>query len=88
VFPACIAVSVHVPLLPVMVTVAPLMEHAPDAPMETGKPELAVALAAKVPPYGALVGVLPNVMVWLAIVTVSFVLASLAGPKMASPAKL
>ena len=33
-----------------MVTVLPLMEHAPDAAMLTGNPELAVAFAVNVLP--------------------------------------
>jgi hypothetical protein len=88
VFPACVAVRVHVPEPALMVTVLPLMVHAPDAAILTGNPELAVALAVNVLPYAALAGSVPKVMVWLAIVTVRFVVASLTGPYVASPAKL
>jgi hypothetical protein len=46
--PNCEAASVQVPVPLVIVTVPPLIEHAPPAVMVTGKPELAEADTGKV----------------------------------------
>jgi hypothetical protein len=47
--PDWLAVSVQVPLLFVIVNVAPALVHTPELPNVTGKPELAVAATVKLP---------------------------------------
>ena len=50
-----------------MVTVPPLIEHAPDAPIATGSPDEAVAATEKLVPNTAVAGApCVTVMVWLA----------------------
>ena len=59
-------VMVHVPVPLVMVTVPPLIEHAPDAPMVTGRPDEAVAATENVVLKTAVAGAAwVTVMVWL-----------------------
>jgi hypothetical protein len=47
--PDWLAVTVQVPLLFVMVNAAPTLEHTPELPNVSGKPELAVAATVKLP---------------------------------------
>jgi hypothetical protein len=47
--PDWLAVTVQVPLLFVMVNVAPALVHAPVLPKVTGNPELAAATTVKLP---------------------------------------
>jgi len=83
--PAWFAASEQLPVPLVIVTVFPVIVHAPEGVIVTGSPEEAVAETLNVLLYTAVAGAPVRVTLWFALLTVSVVLVSVAGVRLLFP---
>ena len=68
-FPACVALTTHVPLKPVIVTTPRDKLQGPDTVITAGSPDVARATGVKLVVIGAEAGTPLNVMVWASLAT-------------------